>query len=379
MSLFKIGNKKPKKQIIPFALLLVVNLAASLYFGNYILWISFIFFTLIMLIDLAYLFIYIRKPVILQKINIRSTECYSKVYLNVTVESNRRCYRCYSIKLNGKTNYYNFYENSFAIELLQDKIGEKQITVHSVYSKSVFGIFYRKQLVNDINNKALACLVVPIVRTLTLIDVFKNDINTVSLDTPLHKYELGDLVGNREYTPGDPLNLINYKKSATMNKAVVREHARTQPGFNYNIFLDYYTNDAREVVAEAALAVEEFYTNYGKEATHLYFYDGYEVSFIKDNNMSMPSELALHIGGDIIITEASKVIATGLPTVLILSKYRADADVSYINNLADFSMIFLVDEGVKYYEKIANTLKNNGSVNVIIADESMLCEIKNQE
>ncbi len=372
-------HNTPRTKVAPYTLLMVAILTAALYFGNYILWLFFFFLLFLLVIDIMH-FIYatIRKPSVSQTLSTQNTECYSTVFLKVRVANAIADGFVICYGSDAETLYSDVAKKEFEISMVQNNIGLQHISIKKLFIKSIFGLFVIKQAINQQDKTELTCLIVPIIRTLKPKNSFVGDIKLSALNTSLYRNEFEDLVGNRAYIVGDPLNLINYKKSTAIKKAVVKEYDKTKSGFVYNIFVDYFPKESRVVVAEAVLASNDYFIALGGETLLLQGYDGYYNRYEKDNEMILAKELAVYNFKDSIIASPDELKNASLPTVVILSEHKQGEQLSFIQSLPDFSIVFLVAEAIKGKEEISNVLSQLGNKNIVMVDETMMSAIVNQ-
>ncbi len=365
-------KKKPRAMLIPFLFFLFSLLLSCMYFGSYVLWMFFFFLCFILLTDLCSFLLINKKLEVKQSISTNLTECYSVVLLNL--EFKNKCSIIISYKENNDIVYKFINQTSYSIPITQKKIGIQQIGLDYVFRKSIFGLFLLKKKVIAENPDQLKCFVVPILKNLKCDNSHFKDI-LASSNTSNYNSPYDDFAGNKPYTPGDPLRLINYKKSASVKKTLVKDYKQEKSSVMYNIFIDEFNIDCLETVAEAILSINKFYESNGGNVLFLYFYDGYEGKYDEDTCVKLPSDIAKYNPKPDVKLNFFDIKTNTLPTVVIFSKHLKSFDLSLINNLPKSSMIFLIGEAIKNKDiLISSNLKN-----IIVADETMLSEINDED
>ncbi len=365
---------KPRAMIFPFLIMLIITAIASLYYGSPILWTSFAIFTFVLLFDFFHFLFFSKKIVFSQSISTKLIECYGTVVLNVQIE-NLRGFTCIACFKKSDKIQFHLIENSCELKLVQYDIGVQNLGINYVYIKSIFGLFKSKKSFISENTNELTCFVIPIIRTLNTEVSLDRNIQSNSSQIPLYKNQYDDYIGNRNYVAGDPLKLINFKKSATIKKTVVKEYNLPEIGMMYNIFVHSYNKNNFRTIAESILATQEYYHLYGGEIMFLYFSSGYENKYDSDTILKLSSDIANIKENYENKISFSNIKTKELPTVVIISLYDPKKDYSFISELSPNSMIFLVSQAIQFKDKFIELVVNP---HIIIADETMLSGVNNE-
>ncbi len=366
-------TKKPHNMVVPYVLLLCLLLFVCLYYGNYILWSSFVFLVALLLFDVVYFFVFVGKMTVSQYLLTHHTSCYSTVWLQVEVSSKKFTPSVARCECAGDTFYFHIEQRGCDIPVVQQNIGLQQVVLTDMYTKSIFGIFMAHRRVELPPQNDITCFVVPIVKKLTPAVGFEQDITAGDTQHVAHVVHSDEFVGNREYLPGDPIKLINFKKSTALKKAVVKEYSRPDIDIVYNIFVDEFSQQHYVAVAECILAVNEYYILLGGDILRLHCFDGFENTCDAIGAAQLPAILARY-RPDKSKKAVLSDIKDALPTAVILSRYSEHYDLQQLAQLPQFSIICLVADAVKYQKPLAAMLADTQDKQIIIIDESNITE-----
>ncbi len=372
------NNKKPRPSIFVFLPFLLIYFYSCLYFGNYIMWVFLFFLLSVFILDTLYFIFFSHKTEISQQLSANLIECYGTVFLKLKLinTSLMPCFVSYKL---GKKYYYHYAKKESDIPIIQTKIGMQNICISQLYIKSLFGLYVYKKLIDVKKQTQLNCFVVPIVKKLKTDIKLINNVIINPADISIYKNEYEDFIGNRDYVAGDPIKLINFKKSATLKKTVVREYNQTKIGMIYNIFIDYFDEKQFETVVECALAVNDYYLSANAERILLYGFDGYENIYDADSVVKLPTDLANYKPNRENKILWSNIRTNKLPTIYILTYFDENIHIKTLIKLASNSTIILVAEAIKHKIIIENTIKGSGSRGIVIIDEKNLIDVNSNE
>ncbi len=364
-------NKKPRSVFNLFVLLFAVVTTLALYTGNSILWLFVFFLVGVLIIDLLlFVFFYLRIETV-QAVSTDVIPCYSEILLSVDVKRFGALQTTLCYREDNKLKYRSFFQDCH-VKLPQKEVGKKIISAERIYLKSALGLFCLYKNIDKTYNNNLECLVVPITRRLNIeSEKIKNQrIQKGSFE--LYKTGFNELVGNREYVQGDPLSLINYKKSVMRKKTIVKDYRLgVSESVIYNIFVDSYDQKDLTAVAEGVLAVNNYYRGIGGQILILYITNGFKKIYDSDSFDTLSLDIAGYDYGENVNYRLDD-IDTELPTALIISHHNDIINKNSLHRLPVGSMIYLSIKN----EKTQELLKKNIDSEIMTADAGMLSEIE---
>ncbi len=368
----------PQPRLFSFILLTVVLASFALYYGNYILWICVFFLTSIFLIDIIYFILFSGGIKISQSISSNFIQCYSDVILTAKIK-NSRFFTCKIIADNKQNIIEKNIADTVKIVSEQNKIGIKQISVQGIVVNSIFSLLSRTLPPTTQKQDDLVCSVFPYVRTLELPDEIGSDKSFSSVGLFAKKELYGEYVGNREYAAGDPIKLINFKKSAVVRKAIVREFHEDNSGATFNIFVDKYDQNNYEIIAESIIAIRNFYIEKGASTLLLHNFNGKHKNYFRTENEKLLYDLTALKPDNNSFDIAQKVKEINLPSAIIISEFDLKKQMDYLKLLPESSLLFLVAEAALHKADFENLVRSDERIRAVVLDESLLSEISKEQ
>ncbi len=374
--------KKPHNLFVLYLIAILILFLVCIYYGNYILWMIFVFGISLLLVDVGIFILALQKFKVVQSISSPIIERGEELALNLDINVSRK-WRVLnnfiiSYKFSGKKPTYKKVRKNIIIKFQPQDVGKHTFSVDYIYIESYFSLFVRKYKVSE-NPYSLECLVLPKLKKLDFEDRLVLNPNISASHLVFAKKEYDDYIGNKEYTPGDPIKLINFKKSAVQQKTLVKEYATPTKGPAISIFVDKFSPNNYNTVAEVVYAVNNFYLECRNCVTILNFFDGKQITYTEDIQNRLPTDLANYIPNIVQDFEYKplNITTANLPIAVIISEYNENADFSIFTLLQSNSIIFLSSSGTKHKNEIEKILqeKNDNYKTILLFDEKSLLEM----
>ncbi len=370
--------KKPRMYLYGYVVFLILFYLICIYYGSYILWSTYFLSVALLIVDCAYFYLIVKRVEVSQALSRNKVLREDTFYLNIEIEQKSDFFAptyvvSYKHVGEDKPTYLQI-PAIFEIKFTAGKIGRHYYGADMVYVRSFFGLFQIAEDINHSRSENLSVVVLPKSKILTLEPYIIEERESVK-DVNVYKpTNFDDFIGNRAYIPGDPLKLINFKKSAALKKTMVREFSAPLKGTSANILLDRYNFHSYDMAAEALLAVVTYYLDCNCEEVRITFFDGSNAVYTNQNINSLPMDLALHT---LITDEEVDLLAANkddMPTGFIMSEYDAKRDISLLATLPEDSIIFLAYDAIKYKQKLEQIFSSTMGARIVIVDESYFTE-----
>ncbi|MFI3207262.1 MAG: DUF58 domain-containing protein [Clostridia bacterium] len=255
------------------------------------------------------------------------------------------------------------------ISIFPTKVGESYFGLEYITVRSFMGVFSKQILLNKKNNAKPNCLITPIEKEFKLSPFsFKTENFSGSLSSPKKGNE--DFIGVRPYAYGDSLKRINFKKSSALKKSIVNEYDAPISSLFVNIYIEKTNKENYTEVAEAVLAVYNFYKSSNIPDCSVNFWNGQVFDYNEDSKNNLALDLA-KFKPELFNKSVEFNYKNGIKA-FVVSDYNEKSFNLLSKYIEDGTVVFLTNTALKYKNEIATKIntKKNSSNEIFLLSES---------